>query len=247
MNEQELITGPICTTQDFLSDEPWRVFRIMAELVEAIEEMSKQGPLVSIFGSARTKPENPDFQSAEKLAKLLTDSGYGVLTGGGPGIMEAGNKGAFENGGSSVGLNIKLPMEQHPNPYQTTSLDFRYFFIRKVNFLKYSVGVFIFPGGFGTMDELFESLTLVQTGKVNRIPLVLVGRDFWEGAVKWIEETLRGNSYISPDDVELYRIVDTAEEGLEYLKKSLTKCCFRAILIAGCWPDTRSGQRARTT
>lgn len=199
--------------------DTWRIFRIMSEFVESFEDMAElDRPMVTVFGSARTPVENRYYQEAEKLGKLLAESGYGVITGGGGGIMEAAHKGAYNAGGETVGLNIVLPHEQHPNPYQTRSLDFRYFFIRKVNFLKYSVGVFIFPGGFGTMDELFESLTLVQTGKVNRIPLVLVGRDFWEGAVKWIEETLRGNSYISPDDVELYRIVDTAEEGLEYLK-----------------------------
>ena len=219
MNGMEMITGPICSTQDFLQDEPWRVFRIMAELVEAIEDMSKQGPLVSIFGSARTKPDHPDYQSAEKLARLLSSAGYGVLTGGGPGIMEAGNKGAFENNGNSVGLNIKLPMEQHPNPYQTTSLDFRYFFIRKLCFLKYSVAVVIYPGGFGTLDEMSETLTLIQTNKINPVPLVLVGKKFWQPLLDWFRNSLLENGLISEKDFDLFIVVDTPEDAMEYIRK----------------------------
>ena len=201
--------------------ETWRIFRIMSELVESFEDMSEiQSPLITVFGSARTPADNHFYLEAEKLGRLLAESGYGVLTGGGGGIMEAAHKGAFNAGGETVGLNIVLPHEQRPNPYQTKSLDFRYFFIRKVNFLKYTVGVFIFPGGFGTMDEFFESITLVQTGKVNRIPLILVGREFWQPAVKWIEATLLENhGYISPEDMELFKIVDSAEEGMQYLKE----------------------------
>jgi uncharacterized protein (TIGR00730 family) len=176
-------------------------------------------PLITVFGSARTPADNHYYQEAEKLGKMLAENGYGVLTGGGGGIMEAAHKGAFEAGGETVGLNIVLPHEQRPNPYQTRSLNFRYFFIRKVNFLKYTIGAFVFPGGSGTMDEFFESITLVQTGKVNRIPLILVGREFWEPAVKWIEGSLGGQGYISPEDTELYKIVDSAEEGIEYLKE----------------------------
>lgn len=219
MSETEKITVPVCSNQDFLQDEPWRVFRIMAELVEAIEDMSKQGPLVSIFGSARTKPENPDYQSAEKLAKLLSDFGYGVLTGGGPGIMEAGNKGAFENGGNSVGLNIKLPMEQQPNPYQKASLDFRYFFIRKLCFLKYSSAVVIYPGGFGTLDEMSETLTLIQTNKINPVPLVLVDKKFWGPLLDWFKNTLLAEGMISEEDLDLFVVVDTPEEVMEYIRK----------------------------
>ena len=219
MSETEKITVPVCSNQDFLQDEPWRVFRIMAELVEAIEDMSKQGPLVSIFGSARTKPENADYQSAEKLAKLLTDFGYGVLTGGGPGIMEAGNKGAFENGGNSVGLNIKLPMEQQPNPYQKASLDFWYFFIRKLCFLKYSSAVVIYPGGFGTLDEMSETLTLIQTNKINPVPLVLVDKKFWGPLLDWFKNTLLAEGMISEEDLDLFVVVDTPEEAMEYIRE----------------------------
>ena len=186
--------------------------------MEAIEEMSKQGPLVSIFGSARTKPENPDYQSAEKLAAMLADSGYGVLTGGGPGIMEAGNKGAYENGGISVGLNIKLPMEQYPNNYQTSSLDFRYFFIRKLCFLKYSLAVVIYPGGFGTLDEMSETLTLIQTNKIHPVPLVLVNKKFWAPLIDWFKQTLLAEGLISEQDLDLFIIVDTPEEAMEYIR-----------------------------
>ena len=219
MNSVDFVTGPFCQTADFLKDEPWRVFRIMAELVDSIEEMSKQGPLVSIFGSARTKPDHPDFKSAEKLAKMLSDAGYGTLTGGGPGIMAAGNKGSFENGGAAVGLNIKLPMEQHPNPYQTTSLDFRYFFIRKVCFLKYSVAVVVYPGGFGTLDEMSETLTLVQTRKINRIPLVLVGKKFWKPLIDWFRGTLLEQKMIEEKDLELFYLTDSPEDALAYIRK----------------------------
>lgn len=202
--------------------DAWRVFRIMSEFVESFEDMADiETPLITVFGSARTPQDHPYYQQAETLGRLLAENGYGVLTGGGGGIMEAAHKGAFAAGGETVGLNIVLPHEQRPNPYQTKSLNFRYFFVRKVNFLKYTVGVFIFPGGFGTMDEFFESLTLVQTNKVNRIPLILVGKEFWSGAVKWIDETLGGSGYISPEDTELYHIVDSAEEGMEYLKDCL--------------------------
>lgn len=206
---------------EFSRLDSWRVLRIMSEFVVGFEEMAEiRTPLITVFGSARTPQDNLYYQEAEKLGKMLAEDGYGVITGGGGGIMEAAQKGAYEAGGTTVGLNIVLPHEQHPNRYQTNSLDFRYFFARKVHFLKYTVGVFIFPGGFGTMDEFFESVTLVQTNKVNRIPLILVGREFWKGALKWIEDTLlEKHGYISSDDVELYHLVDNAEEGMEYLKE----------------------------
>ena len=199
--------------------DTWRIFRIMAEFVESFESMSRYKMLVTVFGSARTKPEELYYQEAEKLGRMLVENKYGVLTGSGGGIMEAANKGAFEAKGVSIGLNIDLPHEQHPNPYQTLDLSFRYFFIRKVCFLKYAVGAVIFPGGFGTLDELSESLTLVQTKKINRIPIVLVGKKFWKPMLNWIDEYLLANNLISEPDKELYHLVDSAEEAVNYIVK----------------------------
>lgn len=202
---------------DYTKDEPWRIFRIMAEFIDSFEVMSKQGPLVSVFGSARLRPENSYYEDAQRLGELLASHGYGVLSGGGPGIMEAANKGAFVKKGTSVGLNIRLPMEQHPNVYQTESLDFRYFFIRKVCFMKYSVALVGYPGGFGTLDEFSEALTLVQTNKVNPIPLVLVGKAFWMPFLRWVENSLLAGGMISPDDLELFTLVDSADEAMEQI------------------------------
>lgn len=202
---------------NFTKEEPWRVFRIMAEFVDSFETMAAQGPLVSIFGSARTKPDNPYYQDAQKLSEMLVDNGFGILSGGGPGIMEAANKGAFVKKGKSVGLNIKLPMEQYPNVYQTDSLDFRYFFIRKVCFLKYSLATVVYPGGFGTLDEFSETVTLVQTHKVNPIPVVLVGKKFWQPFIEWTENTLLEEGMISPDDMNLFKLADNAQEAMNYI------------------------------
>jgi hypothetical protein len=202
---------------DFTKDDPWRIFRIMAEFVDSFEKMSKQGPMITVFGSARTQPKEDDYRKAEKLGRLIVEAGYGVLTGGGPGIMEAANKGAFEAGGVSVGLNIELPMEQHPNPYLTVGIDFRYFFIRKVNFLKYALGVVVFPGGFGTIDEAFETLTLAQTNKINRIPVVLVGKKFWTPLRDWLKATMLADGRISASDINLFHLVDTPEEAMKHI------------------------------
>ncbi|MBQ7696952.1 MAG: TIGR00730 family Rossman fold protein [Lentisphaeria bacterium] len=203
---------------DFTQEEPWRIFRIMAEFVDSFETMANQGPLIPIFGSARITPDNPYYQSAEKLAALLVGHGYGILTGGGPGIMEAASKGAYEAGGNSVGLNIRLPMEQHPNPYQTTSLDFRYFFVRKVCFVKYAVALVAYPGGFGTLDEFSEAATLIQTNKINHVPLVLVGSKFWQPMIDWFKNTmLLEYKAISPEDMNLFKLVDTPEEACEII------------------------------
>ncbi len=210
--------GGSFNNHDFMPVDSWRILRIMSEFVESFEDMSQLPErLVAVFGSARTAEDNPDFKSACALGKLLVENGYGVITGGGPGIMGGASKGAFEAGGKSVGLNIELPMEQHPNHYQTNSLSFRYFFVRKVCFLKYSTAIIVYPGGFGTLDELCEVLTMIQTGKINRIPVILVGKDFWSGLLHWFKNVLVKEKTISPADMELFHLVDSAEEAVSYL------------------------------
>ena len=202
------------------TNDSWAIFKIMGEFVGGYEKLSKIGPCVSIFGSARTKPEDKYYKLAEKVATKIVDHGYGVITGGGPGIMEAGNKGAHLGGGTSVGLNIELPFEQHDNPYidHDKSLDFDYFFVRKVMFVKYSQGFVVMPGGFGTLDELFEAITLIQTNKIEKFPIILVGREFWEGLFDWVKSTLleRFNN-ISASDLDLIHLVDTEVEVIEIL------------------------------
>ncbi len=201
------------------TNDSWALFKIMGEFVNGFEKMSSIGPCVSIFGSARTKPEEKYYELAVNVAKKITEHGYGVITGGGPGIMEAGNKGAHLAGGTSVGLNIDLPFEQHDNPYidGDKSLDFDYFFVRKVMFVKYSQGFVVMPGGFGTLDELFEAITLIQTHKIAKFPIILVGTDFWGGLFEWIKSTLLGYGNISPGDLDLVHLVDTADEVLDIL------------------------------
>ena len=202
------------------SDETWRVFRIMSEFVEGIDIMSQMPAAVSVFGSARTPPGDPHYVQAEKLSAELVRSGFAVITGGGPGIMEAANKGAFEAGGESIGLNIYLPHEQVSNPYQTVSLDFRYFFCRKVMFVRYAVAFVCFPGGFGTMDEFFESMTLIQTNKTPRFPVMLVGSDFWTPLVDWIRTHQLGTpNYISPEDLDLFTVTDDIDWVVEQVAK----------------------------
>ncbi|MFD2540841.1 TIGR00730 family Rossman fold protein [Lacinutrix gracilariae] len=202
------------------TNDSWAIFKIMGEFVNGYEKLSKIGPCVSIFGSARTKPEDKYYKLTEKVAHKIVDHGYGVITGGGPGIMEAGNKGAHLGGGTSVGLNIELPFEQHDNPYidHDKSLDFDYFFVRKVMFVKYSQGFVVMPGGFGTLDELFEAITLIQTNKIEKFPIILVGREFWEGLFDWVKATLLdkfGN--ISAKDLDLIHLVDTEDEVIDIL------------------------------
>ena len=187
----------------------WRIFRVMAEFTEGFEELGTVGPAVSIFGSARTKPEDRYYQLARETASEVTKAGFAVITGGGGGIMEAANKGAAEAGGKSIGLNIELPMEQIPNEYQNLSLHFRYFFCRKVMFLKYAHGFIVFPGGYGTMDEFFESLVLIQTLKQASFPVILMGSDYWNGLVEWMKETMLGkHQYIAPEDMDVFTVVD---------------------------------------
>src|SRR5690554_4815996 len=202
------------------SNDSWAIFKIMGEFVHGYEKMSQIGPCVSVFGSARTKPDHKYYKLAESIAKTITENGYGVITGGGPGIMEAGNKGAHLGGGTSVGLNIDLPFEQHFNPYidSDKNLQFDYFFVRKVMFVKYSQGFVVMPVGFGTLDELFEAITLIQTNKIGKFPIILVGSDFWGGLIDWIKKTLLEESNnISPKDLELFKIVDSADEVVQVL------------------------------
>ena len=208
------------TWNEIKTKDSWAIFKIMAEFVEGYEKLSRIGPCVSIFGSARTKPEEKYYKLAEEVAYQLTQSGFGVITGGGPGIMEAGNKGAHMAGGTSVGLNIDLPFEQHDNPYidRDKSLDFDYFFVRKVMFVKYSQGFVVMPGGFGTLDELFEAMTLIQTNKIEKFPIILVDKGFWGGLMNWVKSTLlNANNNISPEDLELIHLVDTADEVIDIL------------------------------
>ena len=205
------------TWNEIRSNDSWAIFKIMSEFVNGYESMGRIGPCVSIFGSARTKPEDKYYLLAEKIAYKISKAGYGVITGGGPGIMEAGNKGAFEAGGKSVGLNIELPFEQFHNKYidQDKNINFDYFFVRKVMFVKYAQGFIAMPGGFGTLDELFESLTLIQTHKVARFPVVLVGTEYWGGLIDWLKETMcKKEKNINEEDLFLFKLVDTADEAV---------------------------------
>lgn len=205
---------------DVKASDSWQIFKIMSEFVNGFEKMQQIGPCVSIFGSARTKPDNKYYILAEEIAFKLTQQGYGIITGGGPGIMEAANKGARRGKGNSVGLNIALPFEQKPNDYidRDKSIDFNYFFVRKTVFLKYSQGFIGMPGGFGTIDELFESLTLVQTNKIAEFPVVLVGKEYWTGLIDWIKDTmLSKEKNINTIDLDLFKLVDTADEAVKHI------------------------------
>jgi len=199
----------------WVHDDPWRVMRIQSEFVEGFGALAELGPAISIFGSARTKPDHPDYQIAVDAARLIVERGYAVITGGGPGVMEAGNKGAHEAGGVSVGLGIELPFEQGMNPYVDLGVNFRYFFARKTMFVKYASGFVVLPGGFGTFDELFEALTLVQTHKITEFPIVLVGREYWGGLLAWLRGAVADRGMINPSDLDLLHVVDTAEEAVQ--------------------------------
>jgi len=200
-------------------EESWRIFRIMAEFVDAFETLSGIRRAVSIFGSARTQPDDPYYQKAEILARLLAEKGFGVITGGGAGIMEAANKGSAEAGGQSVGMNIRLPLEQKPNPYANISIDYKYFFIRKVMFIKYAMAYVIMPGGFGTMDELFEAITLIQTKRIKCFPVILMGSEYWKGLFDWLKKTMLRDNKISPADMELLQIIDDPAEVVRHIQK----------------------------
>ena len=201
-----------------LSRETWRLFRILSEFVDGFDIMSEIGAGVTVFGSARTQPGEKYYDMAVDCGKKICAKKFAVITGGGPGIMEAANKGAMECGGHSVGLNIDLPFEQTPNPYQTHAINFRYFFVRKVMFVKYACGFIIFPGGFGTMDELFETITLIQTQKIHPFPVVLIGHDFWDGLIDWVKETLDEKfQTISPKDLDLIKVTDDVDEAVKII------------------------------
>ncbi len=214
----ELFRPSYKSKSGFTHTDPWRVLRIQSEFVEGFDALAEAGPCIAIFGSARTLPDNPYYKAAEETASLLARKGFGIITGGGPGIMEASNKGAFEAGGLSIGCAIELPSEQAVNNYQNISLEFRYFFVRKTIFIKYSVGYVIFPGGFGTLDELFEALTLAQTGKIEHFPIALYGMDYWKDLHQWVDECLvEKYCTISPDDKKIYSIVDSPKEAVDYI------------------------------
>lgn len=208
------------------SNDSWAIFKIMSEFVNGFEAMARIGPCISIFGSARTKPENKYYLLTEEIAEKIANAGYGVITGGGPGIMEAGNKGANRGTAPSVGLNIELPFEQHFNPYidHDKNLNFDYFFVRKTMFVKYSQGFVVMPGGFGTLDELFEAVTLIQTKKIAKFPIILVGSDYWKGLIDWMKDVLINQHHnASPEDIDLIQIVDSADEVLAIINSFYKK------------------------
>jgi uncharacterized protein (TIGR00730 family) len=209
---------------DYFKD-PWRVFRIMGEFVDGFDTLAFLGPAVSIFGSARTIPEDPQYRAAEETARLLAEAGFAVITGGGPGIMEAANRGAKEAGGVSVGCNIELPFEQGMNAYVETAVNFRYFFVRKTMFVKYAEAFIIFPGGFGTLDELFEALTLIQTGKIRNFPVILYGSDYWRGMLEWLRETMLQEGKVSAHDMDLLVVTDSPAEAVATIVKCYERQC----------------------
>jgi uncharacterized protein (TIGR00730 family) len=216
--DEQLLESP--RPDEFTHTDPWRVFRIMGEFVEGFDELASLTHGISIFGSARSKPDDPDYKAAQETAALFATAGYAVITGGGPGVMEAANKGAFEAGGLSVGCNIELPFEQRPNAYQTKSLTFKYFFVRKMMFVKYSLGFVIFPGGFGTLDELFEALTLIQTRKIRNFPVVLFDSSYWTGLLNWIHDVLLPEGKISELDFNMFHVTDSPAEVVEIVTRS---------------------------
>ncbi|MFA5074333.1 MAG: TIGR00730 family Rossman fold protein [Nitrospirota bacterium] len=223
--------------EDLAKSETWRVFRIMAELVEGFEALSNIGPAVTIFGSARIKPDTDYYNKCLHLSEMLAKDGFAIISGGGRGIMEAANKGAQNANGISVGLNIELPLEQLPNQFQNINLDFRYFFVRKLMFVKYAVGYVIFPGGFGTMDELFEALTLIQTKKIRSFPVVLVGSEYWKGMVDWLKTTALPMGNINAQDIDLFHVVDDLEEARAIINKRYKN------RVSGVHMDRRNKER----
>jgi uncharacterized protein (TIGR00730 family) len=210
--DRQLLETKVAPPAEFLNSDPWRALRILGEFVEGFDALARVGPCCAFFGSARFTADNPYYPQAIKTAELISKSGLAIITGGGPGIMEAANRGAFHDKGKSIGCNIELPFEQKANEYQTVSLKFRYFFVRKMMFVKYAVGFVIFPGGYGTLDELFEALTLSQTKKIENFPIVLYGSDYWGGMVEWIQKRVLAEGCINIDDLELFQVADTPEQ-----------------------------------
>jgi uncharacterized protein (TIGR00730 family) len=226
--EDERLLSSSPPSVDFTRSDPWRVFRIMGEFVEGFDTLANIGPAVSIFGSARVPPGHPQYEAAERTARNLVDAGFAVITGGGPGIMEAANKGAREGGGVSIGCNIELPFEQGMNRWVEVAVNFRYFFVRKTMFVKYSEAFIIFPGGFGTMDELFEALTLIQTGKIRNFPVIIFGKRYWAGLLDWIRTTMLEEGMVSPDDLDLLVATDSPEEAVQVILNTPRKPQFES-------------------
>ena len=217
--DERLLETP--RADEFTHTDTWRVFRIMGEFVEGFDELATVTRGVAVFGSARTPAGDPFYAAAQETAGLLAEAGFSVITGGGPGIMEAANRGSFDAGGVSIGCNIELPFEQKPNPYQTRSISFKYFFVRKTMFVKYSNAFIIFPGGYGTLDELFESLTLIQTRKIRNFPVVLFGKDYWAGMFQWLKETMLKARYINEADYDMLHLTDSPAEVVEIIVRSM--------------------------
>ena len=231
--DEQLLESP--RLDEFTHTDTWRVFRIMGEFVEGFDELATLTRGISIFGSARSRPDQPDYKAAQETAALLAKEGFAVITGGGPGIMEAANKGAAEGKGKSVGLNIELPFEQKPNRYANVPIHFHYFFSRKVCFVKYSSGFVFLPGGFGTLDEFFEIITLVQTQRIPRFPLILFGRNYWKGLVQWMKAVLESNEFINPDDLKLVTVTDEVQEAIDLMVDYR-----RRVSIPGHHPEPRA-------
>ncbi len=248
MEDERLFSPPDVQERTFTHTDPWRVLRIMGEFVEGFDTLAEIGRAVALFGSARVPPESPIFAQAQEVGRLLGESGLTIITGGGPGLMEAGNRGAREAGAPSVGLGIELPFEHGVNSYVDTGIEFRYFFVRKTMFLKYAQAFVIFPGGFGTMDELFEALTLIQTGKVRNLPVILFGVSYWQGLIEWIRTTMLAHGMVSPSDIDLIAITDSPEDVRDRVLAALQAADTRQHEEAQSREATEAAiQRARRT
>lgn len=244
--DEQLFTAPHVTAEAFTQTDTWRVLRIMGEFVAGFDSLAGLGPAVTIFGSARTAPENPQYQQAVETARLLGEAGFAIITGGGPGIMQAGNEGARAAGVPSVGLNIELPFEQHLNPFVDLDVDFQYFFVRKTMLVKYAQAFVIFPGGFGTLDELFEAITLIQTGKITNFPVVLFDSAYWQGLLQWLRQTMLAEGKISAADLELLVVTDSPQEVRDIIVSSMGEPQKRQAVEAGAREAARRAYGARS-